>query len=75
MAEDRRQIYIRGFSRSTREEDLRKAFEEYGEVKECRIVSAYAFVVQYILFRPLRSQKMLKLLLIKCKMLILRDKL
>jgi hypothetical protein len=64
------QIYIRGFSRSTREDDLKKSFGDFGEIKECRIVSAYAFIVGGNLCRHLRNQRMQRQLLRRCMTVI-----
>ncbi len=46
---DSAQIYIRGFSRNTKEKDLQTLFEKFGKIKEARIINAYAFIVKYSL--------------------------
>lgn len=39
------QIYVRGFPKFTSEEDLRAAFNQFGEIKEVRMIRDYAFIV------------------------------
>lgn len=39
------QIYVRGFSKTTKEDDLRKVFGEFGEIREIRMIRDYAFIV------------------------------
>jgi RNA recognition motif-containing protein len=39
------QIYVRGFSKSTAEDDLRTAFGAFGSIKEVRMIRDYAFIV------------------------------
>ncbi len=39
------QIYVGGVSRRTRGEDLEKAFEKYGKIRDFSFKSKYAFIV------------------------------
>jgi len=39
------QIYVRGFPKYTSEEDLRAVFNNYGDIKEIRMIRDYAFIV------------------------------
>ena len=47
------QIYVRGFPKFTSEEDLRAAFNSFGEIKEVRMIRDYAFIVIVSLRRSL----------------------
>jgi RNA recognition motif-containing protein len=40
------QIYIGGLSRRTRTEDLEKAFNKYGKIRDVSIKGKYAFIVR-----------------------------
>lgn len=42
------QIYIGGLSRRTRTEDLEKAFNKYGKIRDVSIKGKYAFIVRLI---------------------------
>jgi RNA recognition motif-containing protein len=39
------QIYIRGFPKTTTEEELRTTFSTFGDIKEVRMIRDYAFIV------------------------------
>lgn len=40
------QIYIRGYPRDTKEDELRDAFKDFGEIIEVKMVTpAYSFIV------------------------------
>jgi RNA recognition motif-containing protein len=39
------QIYIRGFPKSTTQNDLRNHFSEYNSIEGVRIIKDYAFIV------------------------------
>ena len=39
------QIYVGGLSRKTRIEDLEKAFEKYGKIRDVSFKQRYAFIV------------------------------
>lgn len=41
------QIYIRGYPRDTKEEELKDAFKEFGDIVEVKMVTAYSFIVRY----------------------------
>jgi len=41
------QIYVGQLSQSIREEDLREAFGEFGEIKDLILKSGFAFIVIY----------------------------
>lgn len=44
------QIYIRGYPRDTKEDDLRDAFKDFGEIIEVKMVTpAYSFIVSVVL--------------------------
>ena len=43
------QIYVRGFSKSIRESELKETFQEAGKVKEVNIKNGYAFIVKIII--------------------------
>lgn len=49
------QIYIGGLSRRTRTEDLEKAFNKYGKIRDVSIKGKYAFIVRldtvFIIYR------------------------
>ena len=42
------QIYIGGLSRRTRTEDLEKAFNKYGKIRDVSIKGKYAFIVRLV---------------------------
>ena len=42
------QIYIGGLSRRTRTEDLEKAFNKYGKIRDVSIKGKYAFIVSHL---------------------------
>lgn len=44
------QIYIGGLSRRTRTEDLEKAFNKYGKIRDVSIKGKYAFIVSAITY-------------------------
>lgn len=45
------QIYIRGYPRDTKEDELREAFKEFGDITEIKMVTAYSFIVSYRLIQ------------------------
>ncbi len=41
------QIYVRGFPKSCRQNELKQLFIKFGAIREVRIIRDYAFIVKY----------------------------
>jgi len=50
MSSKNPQIYVGNLSRKTRQEDLERAFEKYGRIRDIAFKNKYAFIVSPILF-------------------------
>lgn len=58
MMERQTQIYIRGFPKSTTQNDLRNHFSQYNSIEGVRIIKDYAFIVNGQLFRISKRSRM-----------------
>jgi len=58
------QIYIGGLSRRTRTEDLEKAFNKYGKIRDVSIKGKYAFIVRLVSVIILYRNMMIIILLV-----------
>ncbi len=52
--EGQTQIYIRGFPKSTTQNDLRTHFSEYPSIEGVRIIKDYAFIVNVDSFQDFK---------------------
>lgn len=42
-------VYVKGYSRRTNRDDLKKAFKVYGRVNDVNMKNGFSFIVNYII--------------------------